>query len=166
MDELDYAIISALRENGRMSYTEIAERLGRRRGTIHDRLSKLIASGNIRGFTVIPDFRKIGTGVTAFLLVSMRSEGFVNEESVESLSRRFLTMKQVVEVHNITGEFDYLLKVRAETIEVIGSEIIFRLRRDFGVGSTLTLTVFHTEREELSNAPFNLPLQRDLVKRR
>ena len=149
IDTPDEQILQLLRQDARMPIKQIAARLGRRRATIHSRIQKLEEQGIIRKYTFVPDFKKLGKSITAFLLVSVLPQTIQMEESLETLSARLAKLDNVVEVYNITGEFDYLLKVRADNIEDIGSNIVFKLRKEYGIGRTLTLTVFHTEIEEL-----------------
>lgn len=52
MDELDHRLIAALREHGRASLTELAARLGVSRGTVQNRIDRLVAAEIILGFTV------------------------------------------------------------------------------------------------------------------
>ncbi len=152
IDELDLEILRILRKDARTPIKSIAEQLGRRRATIHSRIQKLEKNGIIRNYTIAPDFRKLGKPITAFLLVSILPETIQIEDSLETLSRKLANLEHVVEVFNITGEYDYLLKVRVDSLEVIGSDLIFKLRKEYGIGRTLTLTVFHTEQEELTHA--------------
>ncbi len=151
IDELDMEILRVLRKDARTPVKTIAESLGRRRATIHNRIQKLEENGIIRNYTIAPDFRKLGKPITAFLLVSILPETIQIEDSLETLSRKLANLEHVVEVYNITGEFDYLMKVRVDNLEVIGSDLVFKLRKEYGIGRTLTLTVFHTEQEELTH---------------
>lgn len=151
IDELDREILRELRRDARTPIKSIAERLGRRRATIHNRIQKLEENGIIRNYTIAPDFHKLGKSITAFLLVSVLPETIQIEESLETLSGKLADLEHVVEVYNITGEYDYLLKVRVDNLEEIGSDLVFKLRKEYGIGRTLTLTVFHTEIEELTN---------------
>jgi DNA-binding Lrp family transcriptional regulator len=52
VDELDHRLIAALREHGRASLTELAARLGVSRGTVQNRIDRLVAAEIILGFTV------------------------------------------------------------------------------------------------------------------
>ncbi|MHA2253746.1 MAG: Lrp/AsnC family transcriptional regulator [Candidatus Kariarchaeaceae archaeon] len=155
LDDLDLQILQLLRQDGRMSIKELADNLGRRRATIHARMEKLRDSGVFKGFSVVPDFKQLGTGITVFLLASELQSSYEGAESLDILSQKLTKIPYVTEVHSISGEWDYLLKARVPDLESIGTAIIFELRKNFGISRTLTLAVFQTEMEELGNVQFN-----------
>jgi len=105
----------------------------------------MMERGVIKGFTVIPDFGKLGEPVTAFILVSFLPNNHISQrELAEKISR----LEGVHAVHLISGEHDILLKVRGESMERIGDLVIDKLRQMDGVGRTLTCTCFATVKDE------------------
>ena len=69
-DEVDLALLRALRADGRASISALARDLHLSRSAVHQRLNALVASRALLGFTPIVDPTKLGTGVAAFVLVS------------------------------------------------------------------------------------------------
>ncbi|MFV2014194.1 MAG: Lrp/AsnC ligand binding domain-containing protein [Candidatus Heimdallarchaeota archaeon] len=67
------------------------------------------------------------------------------------MSSKISQIPQITELHSISGEYDYLLKVRVDNLETLGKEVVFTLRKKYGAFRTLTLTSFYTEKEELGN---------------
>lgn len=143
MDAKDLAILRILTENSRASVSEIANELGIPRSTVSDRIRKLSKSGTIKKFTIIPDFSKIDLGVKAYVLVSFRSEGIDQRKLADIISK----MDSVYEVSLISGEWDIIIKVRAKSVEDIGSLVIDKLRSMKGVEKTQTCVCFQTLKE-------------------
>ena len=144
LDPKDERILRALVEDGRKPVVEIAEELGLPRATVQERLRKLVESGVIRRFVAVPDYSKVGRQVTAYVFVAFTSE--------ENLSQRRLAeevarIPGVYEVSVISGEWDILLKVRAGSVEEIGSLVVDRLRAIKGVEKTETCVAFQTMKE-------------------
>ena len=63
VDSLDRSILSVLRDSGRASFVEIAERVGVTERTIRTRMKRLEEDGVIRGYTI----RETGIGLTALI---------------------------------------------------------------------------------------------------
>lgn len=144
MDDKDEKILKELVEDGRKSVVEISNELEIPRATVQERLNKMIESGVIRKFVAIPDYSKIGKQVTAYVFVTFRSEEQVSQRSLaEDISK----IPGVYEVSVISGEWDILLKVRAGSVEEIGTLVVDRLRAMKGIEKTQTCVTFQTIKE-------------------
>jgi Lrp/AsnC family leucine-responsive transcriptional regulator len=145
LDEKDRAILNELEKDSRRSTKSIAKDLNIPRATVHERIRRMTERGVIKGFTVVPDFGKLGEPVTAFILVSFLPNNIMSQrELADKISR----LVGVHEVHLISGEHDILLKVRGESMERIGELVIDKIRQMDGVGRTLTCTCFATVKDE------------------
>ncbi|MBK5133889.1 Lrp/AsnC family transcriptional regulator, partial [Candidatus Bathyarchaeota archaeon] len=87
-------------------------------------------------------------GTTAFILasVSYRSKdgGVTSQRIVAKEIAQFL---EVQEVHIITGDWDLIIKLRAEAVDSIGKFVVDKLRLINGLEKTLTCMVFETIKE-------------------
>lgn len=154
-DDLDIAIIHELRSDARISIQQLAKKLDKRRATIHARITKLIENQIIKGYTIIPNFEKLGHSITVFVLVAISQNVYRDTDSMVELSKQISRIAQVTEIHSVSGEYDYLLKIRVNNLETLGKDIVFSLRKKYGAVRTLTLTSFYTEKEELGNDYFS-----------
>jgi len=145
IDEKDLAILRELETDSSRSTKAIAKALGMPRATVHERIRKMREKGIIRGFTVIPDYSKLGEPISAFILVSFLPNSSISQRE---LAKKISEFNGVREVHLISGEYDILLKVRGKSMEDIGSLVIDRLRQIEGVGRTITCASFATVKDE------------------
>ncbi len=144
LDAKDQKILAALLEDGRKSVVEISNELQIPRATVQERLRKLVDSGVIRKFAAIPDYSQIGKPVTALVLVSFRS---AEKLSQRSLAEDISKIPGVHEVIVISGEWDIMLKVRAGSVEEIGTLVLDKLRMMKGIEKTQTCVAFQTVKE-------------------
>lgn len=100
LDELDFSILSYLQQDGRMSFTVIAEKLGVSIGTIRTRFNKLIEDGtiNIIG-RVDPD--KVGFRSYAHIAVYVRPATLK-----EQVAQQIMTMPEVSFLAMTSGDYD------------------------------------------------------------
>ncbi|MFG1381281.1 Lrp/AsnC family transcriptional regulator [Xanthobacter versatilis] len=124
IDSFDARIIAALVEDGRMSVTDLAARVGLSRSPCQARLKRLIDEGYIRGFRAVLDPVKLRLEHIAFTEVKLSE---TTEKALSAFNSAVLRIKEVEACHMIAGSFDYLLKVRTRDIrryrEVLGEKI-------------------------------------------
>src|SRR5207245_10053316 len=103
MDELDRKILQAYLMDARLSYRELAHKLGVSTTTIQSRTSKLEKSGIMRGYSAIFDQEKVGFQLTALTEVS------VAKGKLLELEKEVAKMPQVLAVCDVTGLTDAML---------------------------------------------------------
>lgn len=124
LDSFDMKILDAVADNGRMSVTEIAARIGLSKTPCNARLKRLIDDGYIQGFRAVINPQKLGLDHVAFAEVKLSD---TREKALSEFNEAVRRIKEVEECHMIAGRFDYLLKVRTQNIrryrEVLGEKI-------------------------------------------
>lgn len=124
MDKIDFKIIDVLKREGRITITDLAERVGISKTPCHARLAKLEKSGVIKGFTVLTDPVKLGLGHIAFVQVKLSD---TRSRALEEFNAAVMDTAEIEQCHMIAGSFDYLLKVRTRDIasyrEVLGEKL-------------------------------------------
>ena len=105
VDETDRAILTALRENSRQPYVDLAKTVGVSERTIRTRVRRLEEDGIIRGYTI----RETGIGLTA--LVRMKVGAGVE---IGTLAGEFANWKGVESVYEISGEADLVAVVHVD----------------------------------------------------
>jgi len=124
LDEFDRKILAALAEDGRMTVTELAKRVGLSKTPAQVRLKRLTDSGVIRGFRAIIDPARLGLDHIAFTEVKLAD---TREKALQEFNAAVRRIPEVEECHMLASNFDYLLKVRTADIRryriVLGEKI-------------------------------------------
>ncbi|MGH6747468.1 Lrp/AsnC family leucine-responsive transcriptional regulator [Novosphingobium sp. PhB57] len=124
LDELDRKIIAALRADGRMSVTDLAQNVGLSKTPCQVRMRRLIDSGVIRGFRAVVDPASLGLDHVAFTEVKLSD---TREQALKEFNAAVRRIPEVEECHMLASHFDYLLKVRTTDIrryrEVLGEKL-------------------------------------------
>ncbi|MEV0590823.1 Lrp/AsnC family transcriptional regulator [Nonomuraea cavernae] len=108
MDRIDRRILQELQRDGRISNTELADRVGLTPSPCLRRVRQLEEAGVIRGYRALLDGDAVGSGFQAFVTVVMRYE---DHDTVAELERQVAGMPEVVEAHRLFGDPDFLLRV-------------------------------------------------------
>ena len=148
LDKKDIEILRIVQRNSKITTREIARQLNIPVTTVFTRIKKLEQKGIIKEYRAILNEKKLGKGTTAFILASFSYRTQDKELlSQRELAREIAKFPEVQEVHIITGDWDLLIKVKAENVEAIGKFVIDKLRLVKGIEKTLTCVVFETEKE-------------------
>lgn len=117
-------IVEALSQDGRISITELSQRVGLSKTPCQVRLKRLMDEGYILGFRAVLDARKFGLDHIAFAEVKLSD---TRETALSEFNTAVRKIREVEECHMIAGAFDYLLKVRTGDIrryrQVLGEKI-------------------------------------------
>jgi Lrp/AsnC family leucine-responsive transcriptional regulator len=124
LDAFDRKILEIVAEDGRISVTDLAERIGLSKTPANARLKRLIDQGFIQGFRAILNTQKLDVSHVAFAEVKLSD---TREAALEEFNRAVRKIPEVEECHMIAGRIDYLLKVRTRNIrryrQVLGEKI-------------------------------------------
>jgi DNA-binding Lrp family transcriptional regulator len=136
MDALDRELIALLKVNARLPVVKIAKALNCARSTVQIRLKALEDRGVIAGYTVslAKDRDGAAKGISALLQIAVESAR--ESDVVRALARRH----EVSKVYTVSGRYDLVAFVQAETMEEFES-VVDRVRSLPGVSSTHTTMV-------------------------
>ena len=133
MDELDRKLLEALRDEGRISFRELAHQFDVSSQTISDRIVKMMEKNIIKGFTVIVDQAEIGYPIT--FVVELDVDLTKMEEVQEELS----AYQELYQIHVVTGDHDILALGVAKDITHLYEIIEKRISNISGIKATKTL---------------------------
>lgn len=147
LDDLDRKIIAVLREDGRITVTDLARQVGMSKTPCQVRMRRLMDSGVIRGFRAVVDPASLGLDHVAFTEVKLSD---TREQALSEFNRAVRRIPEVEECHMLASNFDYLLKVRTADIRryrVVLGEKISALPH---VASTSTFVAMETVKDASS----------------
>lgn len=113
MDNLDRRILAELQIDGRISLTDLADRVSLSLSPCHRRVRSLEQSGAISGYRAQLDARILGLGFSAIVFVTMRDAG---RSTVEAFERAVGAVPNILRAQRLFGAPDYLLEVVAHDL--------------------------------------------------
>jgi Lrp/AsnC family leucine-responsive transcriptional regulator len=114
LDEKDTAILRLLQQNAKLTVREIAAHVHLSTTPVHDRIRRLEESGVITQYVALVDHAKVGKGLIVICYVSLKEH---NKRSGARFIQAINALDEVIECYNISGEFDFMLKVVAENMD-------------------------------------------------
>lgn len=147
MDAIDINILKLLKENSRISASEISSKINLSIPAVSDRLRKLDASGVIEKYTVIISNKKMNKNITVIMFVSLKNPNFT-DKFVEFIQNE----NEIIECHYLTGDFDYALKIVTEDTETL-EKILNEIKLIKGVLRTKTVVTLSTIKNNYSILP-------------
>ena len=110
-DSIDLHILKLLQENARLSMTELAERVGLSATPVTERVRRLERDGYISGYHARLNPARLGYCLLVFVEIKLHSK---SGDIFEEFRREVLKIPQILECHLVSGEYDYLIKVRLQ----------------------------------------------------
>jgi len=143
LDSIDRKILRLLQENARISHTALAEAVGLSPNPLAQRLRKLESRGVILGYTARVNPEAVGRGTMAFVGVKQADH---RTESHHRFLEAVAALPEVVEVHHVAGEEDFLLKVAVRDMRAYEQFLLEGLARVPGLDRVRTTFVLSTAR--------------------
>ncbi|MGV0816637.1 Lrp/AsnC family transcriptional regulator [Martelella sp. AMO21009] len=144
LDRFDRAIMSTLAENGRISITDLAKRIGLSKSPTQARVRHLEEAGIIRGYRAILDPIQLGLDYVAFVEVKLSD---TREKALSEFNKAVVGLVEVEQVHMIAGRFDYLLKIRTASMRSYRRVLAERISTLPHVASTSTYMAMQSIKE-------------------
>lgn len=114
LDATDLEILRILQDNARLTTKEVAAHVNLSTTPVFERIRRLEQRGYIRRYIAVLDAEKLNQGFVVFCSVKMRRIG---KDVAENFSRVVRSIPEVTECYNISGGYDYLLKIHAPNMK-------------------------------------------------
>jgi Lrp/AsnC family transcriptional regulator, leucine-responsive regulatory protein len=110
VEEIDRAIVAALTLDGRLSYTDLAEKVGLSVSAVHQRVRRLEQRGVLRGYTARVDYTALSLPLTAFVAIRP-----LDPSQADDAPDRLAELREIEACYSVAGEDHYLLLVRVQS---------------------------------------------------
>ncbi|MDT9599725.1 Lrp/AsnC family transcriptional regulator [Sphingosinicella rhizophila] len=134
LDDFDLKILSALCEQGRMSWSDLAERIGLSQTPTLRRVRALEAENYIKGYRAVLDEARLGAAINVFVSASLDAQ---TDEALARFEECIIDIPEVMDCFMMTGTADYLLRVVVPDLPGFQS-FISKLTRVAGVARLTT----------------------------
>ena len=147
LDSFDRAILRALAGDGRMSITDLARKVGLSKSPTQARLKRLEASGVITGYRAQIDPIRLGQDHVSFVEVRLQD---TRETALAAFNAAVLSVPEIEQAHMIAGNFDYLLKIRTQSMSDYRRVLAERISTLPYVANTSTYVAMEAVKETVS----------------
>lgn len=138
LDKTDLLILRTLQENARLTTKELASRVNLSTTPVFERQKRLEAEGYIRRYVAVIDAQKLNRGFIVFCSVKLRQ---LNRDIAADFTDRIQSIPEVTECYNISGDYDYLLKIHAPDMKYYQEFILNVLGTIDSLGSLMSTFV-------------------------
>lgn len=114
IDTTDARILRVLQKQGRISNSDLSNKVGLSASACHRRVARLELEGIIKDYVAMLDPRKVGHPTTVFVEITLSGQA---DEVLDAFEREVALVPDVLECHLMAGTADYLLKVVAQDTE-------------------------------------------------
>ena len=152
MDRIDWKIVTALEEDGRISFAELSEKVGLSKSPCWNRVRDLRKAGVIAGYGARLDPHALGLGVQCYISVTI---GFDTHGDFE---KAVCEHAAIMECHTTAGASDYLLRLYARSVEHLDELLRHEISKLPGVQSSSTTICLKTIKSNGSLAQLSASL--------
>jgi Lrp/AsnC family transcriptional regulator for asnA, asnC and gidA len=124
IDEIDSRILELLKQNARMPYLKIAQKLGISNATVHERISKMRNNGIITAFTIELDAKKLGYGITAIVGITLEHP----TKNFDQFNKELRKIKEIEHVYHVTGDIDTILLIKVENVDKLKKLLVEKIQ--------------------------------------
>ena len=114
LDIKDLHILRLLQQNARITVKEISDQVHLSTTPVHERIKRMEENGVIKQYATLVDPAKVKKGLMVFCYVSLKQH---DKTAGAKFIKRMHEFSEVIECYNISGEFDFMLKVVAENMD-------------------------------------------------
>ncbi|MBS4042282.1 MAG: Lrp/AsnC family transcriptional regulator [Chitinophagaceae bacterium] len=138
LDTTDIAILKVLQENAKASIKEISAKVHLSTTPVHERIKRLEQSGVIKQYATLLDHSKVNKGLMVICYVSLKQH---DKKEGAKFIKSILSFHEVIECYSISGEFDFMLKVVAESMETYYDFHVNKLSQADNIGHVQSVFV-------------------------
>jgi Lrp/AsnC family leucine-responsive transcriptional regulator len=132
LDVIDWKLLNILQNNSNFSTKELAARVNLSSTPVYERVKKLENAGCIKKYVAILEAEKLGKSLTVFCNITLK-------EHTKEIGNQFVSditsLKEVTECYNISGDYDFLLKIMIADMKHYQDFVINKLGLIKNIGS-------------------------------
>ncbi|MBS1750580.1 MAG: Lrp/AsnC family transcriptional regulator [Bacteroidetes bacterium] len=138
LDDKDLAILKLLQQNARITVREISDAIHLSTTPVHERIKRMEDAGVIKQYATLLDHSKVKKGLMVICYVSLRQH---NKTAGAKFIKAIMEMNEVTECYNISGDFDFMLKVMVENMDAYYDFHVNRLSEAENIGNVQSVFV-------------------------
>jgi len=124
LDKADKQILNLLQQDSSLTIKEIAAQMDLSTTPVFERIKKLEKASYIRKYVALLNAKKIGRKLTVFINVSLQKH---SKDAVEKFVSAVYCFEEVQELHHVSGDSDFLVKVLLDDMEAYNDFVLNKL---------------------------------------
>lgn len=138
IDSVDRGILNTLQQNAKLTTKELANEVNLSATPVFERQKRLEKEGFIQKYVAVLDPEKLGLGMIVFCNVKLKQHSRLNGSSfIEAINR----MDEVTECYNVSGEYDFLIKIYVKDMKDYQNFVLNKLGEIESIGSLHSIFV-------------------------
>lgn len=114
LDNIDMKLLRLLQENARLTLKELGMKVNLSATPVYERMKRLEREGYIKKYIAVLDAMRLNRSLMVYCSVKMRR---INHDIAEEFGKIIRDIPEVTECYNISGGYDYLLKIHAHDMK-------------------------------------------------
>ena len=135
MEDQDRRIVELLRQDGRMSYTDLGKAMGMSTSAVHQRVRRLEERGVIKGYAALVDHAALDLPLTAFISITP-----LDPAAPDDIPERLHDLTELEACHSVAGDENFILKARVRTPHDL-EDLLARVRATANVATRTTVVL-------------------------
>lgn len=131
-DDIDIKILKELQKDSNLTTKQLAELVNLSSTPVFERVKKLEAKGLIKKYVAVLDYEKLNKGLVVFCNITIKQH---TKEIGNQFVKDILSLDEVTECYNISGDYDFLLKVMVRDMKDYQNFVLNRLGSIENIGS-------------------------------
>jgi Lrp/AsnC family transcriptional regulator for asnA, asnC and gidA len=132
LDDLDMKLLYELTRDGSISVPNLSKKMGINASVLYSRIKRLTKKKLIKKFTILVDESQLGIGVKATIGINR------DPKLKDAIHKQLLQTAEIVSISEVTGRFDIMVSVHAESLEQLHTIVIEKIGKIEGIQSTET----------------------------
>ncbi|MBL1220658.1 Lrp/AsnC family transcriptional regulator [Chryseobacterium sp. L7] len=133
LDDKDIQLLRLLQKNAKLTVKELAKEINLSPSPAFERIKRLEQDGYVKRYSAVLDAEKLNRGFTVFCQIKLK----IHDRSVGyDFVKEILEIEEVAECYNISGDFDFLLKVQVRDMKHYQDFVFNKLGSVDSIGST------------------------------
>ena len=150
LDETDILILRELQDDGHLTIKELSQRVHLSVSPVYERVRRLEREGFIKRYVAVLDPEKFDCGFLAFCYLKMKQH---SHENAVQIMERVQNIPEIAECYNISGDFDFLLKIYVRNMKQY-QEFVMRILGDIPAIGSLNSSFVLGEVKNSHRLPF------------
>ena len=150
LDETDILILRKLQDDGHLTIKELSQRVHLSVSPVYERVRRLEREGFIKRYVAVLDPEKLDCGFLAFCYLKMKQH---SHENAVQIMERVQNIPEIAECYNISGDFDFLLKIYVRNMKQY-QEFVMRILGDIPAIGSLNSSFVLGEVKNSHRLPF------------